>query len=275
MIGGHVERELVAYHDGVLSEVERERVDTHLARCARCRRRSDAIVLSKRFVGSIEPQQMPPERVDAIRAALRRGEVRAETRFPRVRWAVAAACAAVCVALLYLLLQPRVNFVPPTASPRSIERQAIALHRDWASGTFGIAYRSSSPHDVRTFVRTNLGVAANVPLRVPSNRHELLGASPVMIDGARGAAIAYRIANQPVLLLTSTELHDPPRNPRIAKRVEVRRQTSGERIFTWAGSEETYTLVVPRGVPAAEACSMCHGDGERLALIRRAAAAGV
>jgi anti-sigma factor RsiW len=274
MIGGHVARELVAYHDGVLSALERERVDTHLARCARCRRRSDAIALSKQFVVTIAPQQMPAERAAAIRAALRRGEVHA-MRFPRARWLVAAACAAVCVSFIYLLLQPRVNFVPPAATPRPIERRAVALHRHWASGTFDIAYRSTSPSHVRTFVRTRLGVAANIPLHPLSSgtrRRELFGASPVTIDGASGAAIAYRIAHQPVLLVTSTELRDRPRNPRIAKRVEVRRERSGERIFTWAGSDETYTLVVPRGVAAAEACAICHGAGERLALIRRAAA---
>ncbi|HEY0157143.1 MAG TPA: zf-HC2 domain-containing protein [Thermoanaerobaculia bacterium] len=270
MIGGHVERELVAYHDGELPEAERQRVEAHVTRCARCRRRSEAIALSREFVAALPPRQMPAERAEAIRASLRRGEVRA-TRFPRVRWMAAAASVAVAVACTYLLLQPRVSFVPPAASPRSIERRAMALHREWAGGTFALAYRSTSPAEVRTFVRTGLGVAANLPLQVPSRRHELFGASPVAIDGGRGAAIAYRIANQPVLLLTSTELRDPPRNPRIAKRVEVRREPSGARILTWAGSDETYTLVVPRGVAAAEACAMCHRDRERLALIRRAA----
>lgn len=271
MIGGHVERDLVAYHDGALTEAGRERVDAHLARCVRCVRRSEAIALSRQFVVALPPRQMPPERVEAIRASLRRGEVHA-TRFPRVRWIAAPAALAVAVAVTYLLLQPRVSFVPPAASPRSIERRAIALHREWAGGKFALAYRSTSPAEVRTFVRTNLGVAANLPLHVPSRRHELFGAAPATIEGGRGAAIAYSIDGQPVLLLTSTELRDPPRNPRIAKRVEVRRVSSGARIFTWAGSDETYTLVVPRGVAAADACAMCHRDRERLALIRRAAA---
>lgn len=271
MIGGHVARDLVAYHDGLLNAAERARVDAHLARCVRCRRRSDAIAESRQFLAVLAPRQMPAERAAAIRASLRFGAAR-ELRGSRARWSIAAA-AALSVVFLYLLLRPPVSFVAPAAPPRSIERSAVAVHRDSIAGTFRVDYRSGSAHEVRRFVATQLGVGASIPLHQSSRqgpRHELLGVSAVAIEGgARGAAIAYRIGGQPVFLVTSTELRDRPRDRLFGKRVELRRQPSGTRTLTWSGSDETYTLVVPAGVAVAEACAICHQDADRLALIRR------
>lgn len=270
MIRGHVTRDLVAYHDGLLEAADRERVDAHLARCGRCGRRSDAIANSSQFLAALAPQQMPAECVAAIRASLRAGEARVE-RVGWVRWLVAAA--ALCAAFVYVRLRPSVNFVAPAAQPRSIERFAVAAHRDWIAGIFRVDYRSRSADEVQRFVATRMGVAASIPLHASSEQvpgHDLLGASAVAIDGGvRGAAIAYRIAGQPVLLVTSTELRDPPRNRPFGKRIELRREQSGTRTLTWAGSDEAYTLVVPAGVKVVEACAICHQDGNRLALIRR------
>jgi hypothetical protein len=102
MFARHVAKSLTRYCDGELPAVERQRVDAHLATCARCRALLEEIRFSAHVVRRLNAVTAPPAVWDGIEAALVEtkgngsvdGRPRTEYAFGRsLQWA--AACALV------------------------------------------------------------------------------------------------------------------------------------------------------------------------------------
>ena len=88
MFTRHVEKSLTVYCDGELSAADRQRVDAHLATCARCRTALDAIRFSAAAVRELGAVSAPPAVWQGIEAAL--DEPRSEgIRVGALQWAAA------------------------------------------------------------------------------------------------------------------------------------------------------------------------------------------
>ena len=95
MFTRHVEQSLTRYEDGEMSAAERERIDAHLATCARCRAALEQIQFSATLVRHLGTVSAPSSVWPEIDAALARSEPRG-VRVPlvfgrRLQWAAAFA----------------------------------------------------------------------------------------------------------------------------------------------------------------------------------------
>lgn len=117
---------LVSAHvDGELSQGERRDVDTHLASCAECRRRREALAAVRTALQSIEPETVS-ESFDAI-LGRRLTEARAMRRRRRWRPLAVALSAAAALVLAFLVLITRQQ---PAAVHRPVPGPHLVLPTD-------------------------------------------------------------------------------------------------------------------------------------------------
>src|SRR6185503_2381186 len=105
MFSTHVERALPRYCDDELSPSERERVDAHLATCARCRTVLAEIQASARLVRRLRVVSAPPSVWNGIEAAL--SEPQSRPRASVLRWALASAAVLALAASVYVYWSTR------------------------------------------------------------------------------------------------------------------------------------------------------------------------
>ena len=247
----HVDGDLVLLRDGLLDPRDEARVRAHLTGCARCRELDAAIAFNCDVLSELEPPEMRAEDVARVRASLR--DAAPKRVWPRI---ALAAAALLVVAFTAFLLRPHVVFVNAPGRPRSIERVA------WAAQTFE---RVASRDDARTRIQRQTG--AWPKLKPDRGNRRLVGVAP--------GTFVYDIDGRRVRLAVALARNVPDAAPSLpwAKRLEVR-HTSGARVFTWSAGQDTYSLIVPRGVAAEDACAICH-DGTRTLEIIRPAAKGL
>lgn len=100
MFTRHVDRSLTRYCDGELSVIEKQRVDTHLATCGRCRTALEEIQFSAQLVRQLTVVTAPPSVWRNIDAALAGPERTSRARFT-LQWASACALIVAIVAGTY------------------------------------------------------------------------------------------------------------------------------------------------------------------------------
>ena len=100
MFTRHVDRSLTRYCDGELSAAERQRVDTHLATCGRCRGALDEIQFSAQLVRQLTVVSAPASVWRNIDAALTEPDRSSRARFT-LQWASACALVVAIVAGAY------------------------------------------------------------------------------------------------------------------------------------------------------------------------------
>jgi predicted anti-sigma-YlaC factor YlaD len=62
---------VTAYLEGALGSAPRRRLQSHLAQCPGCERYLDQMRETLRLAGRLEPEDLPPEAREALRAAFR------------------------------------------------------------------------------------------------------------------------------------------------------------------------------------------------------------
>jgi predicted anti-sigma-YlaC factor YlaD len=90
MFTRHVEKSLTRYCDGELSAADQQRVDAHLAACARCRTALETIRVSATVLRHLARVSAPPSVWHGIEAAMTEPQSQ-RMRIATLRWAAAAA----------------------------------------------------------------------------------------------------------------------------------------------------------------------------------------
>ena len=102
MFTRHVERSLPRYCDGDLSAAERQRVDAHLATCARCRSALEEVQFSAKLLEQLSTVSAPPSVWNGIESALSAPGARPSVAYGR-RWAFAGVVALALIGGVYWL----------------------------------------------------------------------------------------------------------------------------------------------------------------------------
>lgn len=261
MMWGHVDRDLLPLHEGLLDETRASHVRRHLERCARCRERLDAIRFSHDLLRQLPNVELHDADIAAARTAML-----VAVPVPQRPWrwlAVATACIVLLAGATIWIRAPRLHLATPPAAARSLE--AAAVTAPWS-------VRNSTPNisigAAQQLVESHSGVRPRIKA---SRQRELIGVQSLQLESAPVSLIRYDINHQPVMLAVaqSRRVADLPPSKFWAKHVEVRRRDNA-RVFTWSSSGDAYSLVVPNGVPAAAACAICHEGTSTLAYIRSA-----
>jgi predicted anti-sigma-YlaC factor YlaD len=127
MVTSHVERALPRYCDGELSIADRQRVDAHLATCARCRTALDEIQFSARVVRQLSLVHAPASVWNGIEAARSAPDKRRSVAYG-LRWAVA------CGAVLALAGTAYWSFRETISPPWEVAQSTDSGTRRMATG---------------------------------------------------------------------------------------------------------------------------------------------
>src|SRR5262245_10613277 len=126
MFSRHVERSLPRYCDGDLSPAEQQRVDAHLATCARCRSVLEEVQFSARLLEHLSTVSAPPSVWNGIESALSAPSARRSVAH-RLRWALAGVVALALVGSVYW-------FTRGTSKPWEVAHARDASTRRMAAG---------------------------------------------------------------------------------------------------------------------------------------------
>lgn len=273
----HVDRELPAYCEGALSEIESERVRKHLEQCGRCRRRAEETAAGVSLAGLLSPVSLPSDRAEAIRRSLvegsgARGEAGREPAFS-LAWRLAALAATVAATLgviwYWRARGPDVQVEEASAPAAEFEELARALHSGLVSGNARLQIETDSVPQVRSWLRERTGLSASLAANRPAaerERYLLRGAAAVPANGFTAAAISYSVDSRPVTLLTA-RAKEVPASPHwglFGKKVRYRLDPrTGTKVLTWTNSGQAYALVSDLPQLGQQACLVCHTDSAR------------
>jgi anti-sigma factor RsiW len=276
----HVDDRLAPFCDGTLPAPEASEVAEHLAGCARCEELRAEVERGLAALRELRRESLPEARASEVRALLSRSAGRqAALRRVRLVGMAAVLLAVVAGGLAIRLFRPALRLDPSRGALTGIERAALELRRQAATGELALDLPSHSPEVVRQWVQERSGLSVNLAGARPAEdagRFELLGAKQTAIGAAPAVAVAYRIDGAAAVLLTAeaSAVADRPQAWRAAGKTVRHAQdpASGANILTWTNSGQVYSLAsaLPRGGVAG--CYVCHTDAHRRREIERIAA---
>jgi len=180
----------------------------------------------------LHPVAAPPELWNRVQSA-RRGQLKPGDR--RLVWAAAAAVILMAVGLSQV------------RRPSPADDEALAM-RALAGDSQRVSFRCENPSQLRAWVRAHTGI--DVPLRPEASPSiQLIGAQ--MIDGARGAEVAYRAGNRAAVLVVSHADSNSGAAPH--------NHASGN-VSSWVMNGERFTLACNDSADLQLACKLCHLD---------------
>ena len=273
----HVDDRLAPFVAGELSDEDNARIEAHLAGCGACRGLAEDVRRGHAWASLLEQEPLPLEAQARLRRALANGRRRGRT--PRL--AIAAGLALVAGGAWFAVrggavLAPAaagsVALRQAEAAPTPFEAAALALHAQHRTGGMALDFRSASVPEVRGWVESATGLGVSLAVHRPpeeARRFVLEGARRVSVEGVRAAAVAYRVGDRPVTLLTAAARDVPDRAAawsRFRKNVDWRVTPDGQ-LLTWTNSGQVYALVSELPGYGQQACFVCHTDAARRATI--------
>ena len=175
----HLDMEIQDLFDGRLDRAERERVEAHLAECAACRVRRDALASVRGALQGLPPAPAPEELGREIRRRLEEELLR---RRPSRRFPVTALLAAAAVLIIVLMLASRKDL--PSAAAGDFGR--------YRGGTLSLELSTSDPHELEAFFsQRGVGFRTRV-FDLSTMGYRLIGGRVHTLAGRRTALFVYR-----------------------------------------------------------------------------------
>jgi hypothetical protein len=228
--------------------------------------------LEAELARALAATSLPEERAAAIREALRTTDTRAQAGGWRWMAPLAAALLLVPAVLTWRAVRaPRLEVVPPGRPPSPFERRGIDLHERGPAGD-GVRLATSSAAEARAWGLRQAGVDLDLPAVRPAEdegRFELRGVQTIRYRGEPAVAAWYTVDARPVTLLVARAQHVPDRAPAwtlAGKRVRSQ-AAAGHKLLSWTNAGQTYVLVSDLPADGRRACSVCHTQPARRALI--------
>jgi anti-sigma factor RsiW len=184
---GHVRDEIQDLLDGRLDAAERERVETHLARCEACERDRQALSRVRESLrGGFRRAEVPDDLREAVSAVLDREDARAPTEGMwtprRRRWLLVAAAAVVVFGALTVFL----------ARPESLPERIARDYSEFRAGRLPLQFETQDAAALdRFFVDQGLRFRTRV-LDLAMMDYRLLGGAVLEERARKRAFFVYR-----------------------------------------------------------------------------------
>jgi len=288
MFNRHVGRQLSAYAHDELAPAETQRVEAHLAGCARCRKEFDQIRVGIALATSLSREEAPEvlwSEIEERIEALDRSPVAPQRTWNWRSVLLWGARATVTFALLLVTLgvvtarfvwNPVVKLRTAASPPSAFETAVYNLHLQNVRGELTLDHRATTPHALRAWVRRHSGLEAEIPDWRQSvedgERFQLLGAKIIQAAGVQGALITWQADSRPVTLVTTrlSNVPDPLSTRTLTSKEFSYRFYAGQgfKELRWAREGQAYFMFTDLPEFGQQGCMFCHRDELRRNRIR-------
>ncbi|MGH9532060.1 MAG: anti-sigma factor family protein [Terriglobales bacterium] len=273
---------LSAYCQGELPAAEARQLGQHLESCENCRQEYEEIRLGIALAENLAAVPAPTALWAGIERVLdKKGP--AVSPFGVTGWLTRrAAFAAAAIVLLmatlvwYTQLRAPVRLIVAAADPSSLERAALEQHRALNSGSERLEYVSTTPGDLRRWIRQQSGLSAglaNLQGTPDAARFQPVGARIIRVNGVQAAVVAYLVDANHVTIVTArlSDLKDAPGVGWFSKNVSYRDLPAQDlKVLTWGSGGQAYVMVSGLAGFGQQSCFICHADEEHRQKIRNA-----
>ena len=260
-----IRERLTLYLDNELQGEERAAIEAHVQSCASC-----TLFVEKELAflnairGSGPLHVASPELQAKVSEVL--SEPVANRRLRRRRWIVPIA-AAVLVLLLPVVVWRvvRQNNRPANGGPSGFALMAAESHLRHSRGQLPLEMESSNPQDISGWFANKLAFNVKLPSYQESSGQDKLytleGARLVGYENDYAAYVAYRMKEQPISLVITSELVAKPSG---GEQIAARGLTfhfnaiDGLKVITWSDRGLTYALVSDLDERGQQSCIVCH-----------------
>ena len=263
---------LTLFLDHELQGAERAAVEGHLAECESC-----AAIFARElnFLSAVREcgplHTASPALRERVEAIFNEGQVSPVPLAARSRRRASLWVVAVAAGLLVLLLPVLVwRFVKQTETPANGRPSKFALmaadtHLRHMRGQLPLEMESARPQDISGWFSNKVNFSVKLPNYQESSGQEKLytleGARLVSFENDYAAYVAYRMKEQPIsLVITSDLVARPSGGEEIASR-GLRfhyNAIDGLKVITWSDRGLTYALVSDLDERGQQSCIVCH-----------------
>lgn len=272
---------LSPYCEGELPPADARRVAQHLEACDGCRQEYDEVRLGIALAENLAAVPAPA----SLWAQVERALDKEKPGIPSLGFGawLARRAAFATVALLVLLgaaviwytqFRAPVRLIVDAAAPSSLERAALDQHLALTSGRERLEYFSTTPGDLRRWIRQQSGLSAGLASlegTPDAARFQPVGARIIHVGGVQAAVVAYRVDANHLTIVTARlrDLEDAPGVGWFSKNVSFREFPAQDlKVLTWGSGGQAYVMVSGLAGFGEQNCFICHADEQHRRLIR-------
>jgi len=260
-----IRERLTLYLDNELQGEERAAIEAHVQSCASCTLFVEKELAFLNAIRGSGPLHVASPELQAKVSEVLSGPV-ANRRLRRRRWIVPIAAA------VLVLLSPvvvwrvvRQNNRPAKGGPSGFALMAAESHLRHSRGQLPLEMESSNPQDISGWFANKLAFNVKLPSYQESSGQDKLytleGARLVGYENDYAAYVAYRMKEQPISLVITSELVAKPSG---GEQIAARGLTfhfnaiDGLKVITWSDRGLTYALVSDLDERGQQSCIVCH-----------------